>query len=127
MLPPPQKKQLTAPTNRLLKESNFTSKKNLSRCETDSKEWFMIFFLIHKVTMGFAVIGVINGVLMQVWGGSFLVRKSILIEKSQLLIRCFGALLLLLILGDFCPIMRKIRWICFAWTFSEISITDTSN
>eukprot|EP00434_Breviolum_minutum_P033127 symbB.v1.2.029312.t1/scaffold3193.1/size61566/7 len=28
-------------------------------------EWFMIFFLIHKVTMGFAVIGVINGVLMQ--------------------------------------------------------------
>ena len=24
-------------------------------------EWFMIFFLIHKVTMGFAVIGVING------------------------------------------------------------------
>lgn len=26
----------------------------------------MIFFLIHKVTMGFAVIGVINGVLMQV-------------------------------------------------------------
>lgn len=25
----------------------------------------MIFFLIHKVTMGFAVIGVINGVLMQ--------------------------------------------------------------
>ncbi|CAE6919010.1 SCN8A [Symbiodinium sp. CCMP2592] len=28
-------------------------------------EWFMIFFLVHKVTMGFAVIGVINGVLMQ--------------------------------------------------------------
>ncbi|CAK8991314.1 unnamed protein product [Durusdinium trenchii] len=28
-------------------------------------EWFMLFFLIHKVTMGFAVIGVINGVLMQ--------------------------------------------------------------
>lgn len=25
----------------------------------------MLFFLIHKVTMGFAVIGVINGVLMQ--------------------------------------------------------------
>ncbi|CAL1157567.1 unnamed protein product, partial [Cladocopium goreaui] len=24
-------------------------------------EWFMIFFLVHKVTMGFAVIGVING------------------------------------------------------------------
>lgn len=28
-------------------------------------EWLMIFFLVHKVTMGFAVIGVINGVLMQ--------------------------------------------------------------
>lgn len=28
-------------------------------------EWFMVFFLVHKVTMGFAVIGVINGVLMQ--------------------------------------------------------------
>ena len=26
-------------------------------------EWFMIFFLVHKVTMGFAVIGVINGAL----------------------------------------------------------------
>lgn len=28
-------------------------------------EWFMVFFLVHKVTMGFADIGVINGVLMQ--------------------------------------------------------------
>jgi hypothetical protein len=28
-------------------------------------EWFMIFFVAHKLTMGFAVIGVINGVFMQ--------------------------------------------------------------
>jgi len=28
-------------------------------------EWWMIFCLLHKLTMGFAVIGVINGVLMQ--------------------------------------------------------------
>lgn len=30
-------------------------------------EWFMIFFLVHKVTMGFAVIGVINGALSAPW------------------------------------------------------------
>jgi voltage-gated sodium channel len=28
-------------------------------------EWFMIFFITHKLTIGFAVIGVINGVFMQ--------------------------------------------------------------
>jgi hypothetical protein len=28
-------------------------------------EWFMLFFLAHKLTIGFAVIGVINGVFMQ--------------------------------------------------------------
>merc|ERR1740130_1431033 len=28
-------------------------------------EWFMLFCLIHKLTLGFAVIGVINGVIMQ--------------------------------------------------------------
>merc|ERR1740130_851063 len=28
-------------------------------------EWFMLFCLIHKMTIGFAVIGVINGVIMQ--------------------------------------------------------------
>jgi len=28
-------------------------------------EWFMVFCLIHKLTLGFAVIGVINGVILQ--------------------------------------------------------------
>lgn len=30
-------------------------------------EWYFLFAIAHKVTIGFAVIGVINGVFMQAW------------------------------------------------------------
>ena len=67
----------------------------------------MIFFLIHKVTMGFAVIGVINGVLMQVglgfwnqlWESIFFFKIPSFLPVGSLLV-----LLLILILRDFfCP------------------------
>lgn len=51
----------------------------LSQCRIVSRqvtEWFMIFFLIHKVTMGFAVIGVINGALAAAWESEMNSRNS---------------------------------------------------
>ena len=46
----------------------------------------MIFFLVHKVTMGFAVIGVINGSLTA-FGRPWLIRRSVFCSSG-----CFSNL-----------------------------------
>lgn len=94
----------------------------------------MIFFLIHKVTMGFAVIGVINGVLMQVGLGFWnQLWESIFVSIPTFLpVGALLVLLLVLILRGFFAhfdiIVERFEWDSDAkWTLSKISIADTSN
>jgi hypothetical protein len=53
-------------------------------------EWFMLFFIIHKVTVGFAVIGVINGVFMQETFKVASTDDSIMMRQKDRDVRVYG-------------------------------------
>jgi hypothetical protein len=53
-------------------------------------EWFMLFFIAHKLTIGFAVIGVINGVFMQETFKVASSDDSIMMRQRERDVRVYG-------------------------------------